>query len=77
MFYEAGRPGPARASIVLVADPGVLSTVAAITVGFGIAVLFFRIDRELSHERQGRTDLDPLGCLSQRAAETTSRYATP
>jgi hypothetical protein len=30
-----------------VPDPGILGTVSSITVGFGITVLFFRIDREL------------------------------
>jgi hypothetical protein len=36
-----------------VADPGVLGTVASITVGFGITVLFFRIDRELRMHQRG------------------------
>jgi hypothetical protein len=30
-----------------VPDPGILGTVSSITAGFGITVLFFRIDREL------------------------------
>lgn len=33
-------------------DSGTLATVAAITAGFGIAMLFFRIERELSMQRR-------------------------
>ena len=36
-----------------VIDPGVLVTVASITAGFGITVLFFRIDRELRMNERG------------------------
>jgi hypothetical protein len=34
-------------------DPGTLSTVASITSGFGVAMLFFRIQRELQMGREG------------------------
>jgi hypothetical protein len=36
-----------------VTDPGILGTVASITAGFGITVLFFRIDRELRIGQKG------------------------
>ena len=34
------------------ADPGILATVASITVGFGITMLFFRIQRELRMQQK-------------------------
>lgn len=35
------------------ADPGIVATIASIIAGFGVAMLFFRIDRELRMRERG------------------------
>jgi hypothetical protein len=43
-----------------VADPGTLSTVASIPSGFGVTMLFFRIQRELQMGKEGEPVWIPL-----------------
>lgn len=42
------------------ADSGTLSTVASITSGFGVAMLFFRIQRELQMGKEGEPVWIPM-----------------
>jgi hypothetical protein len=56
VIIACGRATGHNGSVV---DPGVLGTVASVTAGFGVAVLLFRIQRELDMQQQDERNWIP------------------